>query len=358
MEKEKTIKNLLIILLSLVIILVITKISYLFKPIIDLGFMFLGPIIIGGFIYYWLRPLTRKLASGKMKKYKGLISIGVIILFFMVLVIVLSSAGGVLTEQLQDTIMKISQDETDYMKLIEEKLADFNLDSSFYKKYIEEGKNYLLKLASNIPGIFSGLFSGIGNFTTQLLLVPFILFYLLKDEDEIANNLKAKFPSKYKNQARELFQQLDGVLSTYIVGQLLVALIIGVLMFFGYLIIKMPNAFLMASFSVVTAVIPFIGAFIGILPAIIIALTVDFGLAIKIVILSIIVQQIEGNFITPNFMGSRLNIHPFIVMIVVIISINLLGLFGAFIGIPLYLVITILTKALIKFKKSKEKTTI
>lgn len=350
MDREKIIKNLLIILLALLIILVFTKVDYVFKPIVSLIAMFIGPVIIAGFIYYWLRPITRSLTRGKLYKYKGLISILVIILFFSIFIFALSLSGSVLKDQFQDTIFNMTNNQVDYLSLIEENLAKYKIDINFYK-YLEEGKDYLIKVLTNLPNMFSG----IGNFTTQLILVPFILFYLLKEEDQIGSKILGIIPKAYKGQGAELARNLDGILSTYIVGQLLVALVIGVLMFIGYLIIKMPNALLMASFSIITAVIPMVGAFLGILPAILIALTIDLSLAIKVVVLSIVVQQLEGNLITPNLMGNRLNIHPFIIMIVVIVSINLLGLFGAFIGIPLYLVISILLKELVKFKRSKKR---
>lgn len=350
MDREKIIKNLLIVLLALLIIFVFTKIDYVFKPVINLIVMFIGPVIISGFIYYWLRPISRGLTRGKLYKYKGLISILVIILFFSVFIFVLSLSGSVLKDQFQDTIFNMTNNQVDYLSLIEDNLAKYKIDINFYK-YLEEGKDYLMKVLTNLPNMFSG----IGNFTTQLILVPFILFYLLKEEDQIGSKILGAIPKAYKREGTELARSLDGILSTYIVGQLLVALVIGVLMFIGYLLIKMPNALLMASFSIITAVIPMVGAFLGILPAILIALTIDLSLAIKVIVLSIVVQQLEGNLITPNLMGTRLNIHPFIIMIVVIVSINLLGLFGAFIGIPLYLVISILVKELVKFNRNKKK---
>lgn len=347
MTDNKLKNGLIIILLVLLIILVFSKVYYIFEPVFDILIMFVGPVIIGGFIYYWLRPITRKLSKGKFKKYKGLISIVVILVFFIFISVVISLSGVKLKEEFQSFVYQIVDEDSGIINNINSELSKINIDMSMFNKYVGEMKEKIIDFLSNVPKMFSS----IGDFATQITLIPFVLFYLLKEEDEIAYSIKNRLNSKYKEDELDLLKDLDSVLSTYIVGQLLVALIIGALMFIGYLIIKMPNPLLLATFSVVTAVIPLIGAFLGIIPALFLSLTIGFDMFIKVIVLSIIVQQLEGNLITPNLMGKRLNIHPFIVMIVIIISINLLGIFGAFIGIPLYLLISISIKEIIKMRK-------
>lgn len=345
MKNKEKIENLLIILLILLIVFLANKLSFIFKPILNIIAMFLGPIIISIFLYYWLRPITRFLSKGKLKKYKGIISAIVMILFFLVIMILVSVSGVKLATQFKDTIKSLT--DGTYTKMIEESLGKINLDLTFFNKYKQEIINKLKDIANNIPS----LFSSVGDFFTQLVLVPFMLYYLLKEEDKLDDKIYLLIPDSYKKEGKIYLKNIDKVLSTYIVGQLLVAFVIGVLMLIGYLIIGLPNAFLMSSISVITAVIPIIGTFLGILPALLIAITVDISMVLKVIIVSIIVQQLEGNVITPNLMGNRLNIHPFIIMIVVIISINLFGIFGAFIGIPLYLIIMISIKEYLKCKK-------
>lgn len=352
--ENKNIERLVVLLLILLIIYMMSQVGYIFKPIFDIIAMFLGPLIIGGFVYYWIRPVTRKLSQGKLTKHKGLVSVVAMLLFFTILIVVISLAGVKLTEQLDDTVRNfLSQDQT-IISNIELGLGKLNLNLDFFEKYISQLNNGMKEVLSNVPG----LFSSISDITTQIVLIPFILYYLLKEEDNIARGIRKRIDTdvspKYQDRLKDYLKNLDEVLSTYIVGQLLVAMIIGVLMFIGYLIIGLPNALLMASFSVVTAVIPFIGTFLGVMPPILIAFTLGLDMVIKIVIISVIVQQLEGNIISPNLMGSRLNIHPFIVMIAVIISINLMGIFGAFIGVPLYLALSMSVKEIYQIKKLED----
>lgn len=352
--ENKSIERLVILLLVLLIIYMMSQVGYIFKPVFDIIGMFIGPLIIGGFIYYWIRPVTRKLSQGKLAKHKGLVSVIAMLLFFAILIVVISLAGVKLTDQLDDTVRNFLNEDQTIMSNIELGLGKLNLNLDFFEKYVSQLNDGMKELLANIPG----LFSSISDITTQIVLIPFILYYLLKEEDNIAKGIRTRIDTdvspKYQDRLKDYLKNLDEVLSTYIVGQLLVAMIIGVLMFIGYLIIGLPNALLMASFSVVTAVIPFIGTFLGVMPPILIAFTLGLDMVIKIVIISVIVQQLEGNIISPNLMGSRLNIHPFIVMIAVIISINLMGIFGAFIGVPLYLALSMSVKEIYQIKKLED----
>ena len=106
-----------------------------------------------------------------------------------------------------------------------------------------------------------------------------------------------------------MLAEADHTLAQYITGQLLVALILGILSFIGYLIIGLPNALILTLIIMVTSFIPFIGAIVGALPAVLIGITSSFSLALKTIIVLIVVQQLEGNLITPD-PSSRLQIHP------------------------------------------------
>lgn len=86
------------------------------------------------------------------------------------------------------------------------------------------------------------------------------------------------------------------------------------------------------------------------LPALFIALTIEISIVIKIVILTIIVQQVEGDLITPRIMGNKLSIHPLSVILVILICVHLFGVLGAFVGIPLYRIILAVLNSYKKIK--------
>lgn len=345
--KNKRTRTLIQILIVMTIVFLFMKIQPFIKPILEVIGMLIAPIIIGGFIYYALRPLKKLIL--KLVKNHGVAAILTILIVLAFITIVIINGGAVVKEQFEDTFVNNREQFTEYRKYVEGKIQEVLPDLNLFQRISDNIKGFATSIGSNALGIFSS----VGAITTQFILTPFILFYLLKDGKLFKEKLFSIIPNEHKDKIKDMFKRIDDILSTYINGQLLVATVIGILMFIAYLIIGMPNALLMAVFSLITSVIPFIGPILGILPAMLIALTIDFGLVIKIIIATLIVQQLESNLITPNIMGSKLKLHPLAVIIIVIISINLFGILGAFIGTPLFLVIGTVGKTLYSIKKDR-----
>ena len=344
---EKKVKLLMQVLIIMAILYLFIKIQPSILPILEVIGMLIAPVIIGGFLYYALRPVKILLFN-----WVGNDSIAALvsILIVLTLVIILFIYGGaVVKEQFEDAFVKNKDQLLDYKDYLNGKLQEILPDLNIFERINNNIKELLSGIGTNAMGIFSS----VGNITTQFILTPFILFYLLKDDKLFKEKVFSKMPKKHKGELKKLAIKVDKILSTYINGQLLVASVIGVLMFIGYLIIGMPNALLMALFSLITSVIPLIGPFLGVLPAILIALTIDFGLVIKIAITALVVQQLEGNLITPKIMGDKLKLHPLAVIIIVILSINLFGILGAFIGTPLFLVTINIIKTLYRINKKQ-----
>lgn len=349
MLKQKTTKNLINILLILGIIFLLTKLSNILTPVLDIAGDLIVPIIIGGFFYYALRPIT-KLLKSKTKK-RGLSAILTILLVVAIITFVLFYGGNIVVDQFKVAFIDNQDKFIEYGDYLNGKFREYFPNFDIIPKIIETLKNSIDNLGSNV----SIIFSSVGDFGTQVILVPFVMFYLLKDDTLFERKLfSSVVPMKYRSVIKNMFVKIDEILTTYINGQLLVALIIGTLMFIGYLIIGMPNALLMAAFSLVTSIIPLIGPFLGVLPAILIALTIDLSLVLKIAIVAVIVQQLEGNLITPNIMGNRLKLHPLAVIFIVIISVNLMGILGAFIGIPLFLILVTIGKTVYNIVKNNK----
>lgn len=344
-------KGFINILSVLLIIIAISKVIPIIKPVLEVFLMLIAPIIISFFIYYWLRPIKRKLTQGKYKKYGGIISALVLFLFIGILTAIISSAGVVLVAQFKDVFLNSDGMIGNYKDIIQEQLSNFNISSDIIKRLASALENAVGGIGNSVLDMFSG----IGDFTTQIVLIPFIVYYLLRDEKSAYKKLQSFIQEDKKERVNSVLGTIDGILASYITGQLLVALILGGLMFIGFLILKLPNSLLMATFVTITSIIPIIGAFLGVLPAILTALTIDLLLVVKIVALATIVQQIESNLITPNVMGSKLSIHPLTIMIIVIVSINLMGIFGAFIGVPTYLVLSTIIKDIYKYRSKKDK---
>jgi len=298
-----------------------------------------------------IRPVVRKFEKARV--HRGLMILSVILGFALLIIIFLAYGGTVLKSEFESAFASLSKDidikgfVDGIVKFIPDDIIPKNINMT------NEILNRLRQLILNIGGNLFNFASKIGNIGTQAILVPFILFYVLKDDRKFYGTFISIMPKNYRNNIDKAMREIDEVLSIYISSQLMVSFILGVLMYIGYLIIGLPNALIMAFFAMITNIIPFIGPFLGALPAVLIALTIDWKMILKVIVLAIIVQQAEGDLITPKIVGNKLKLHPLAVIFIILISVQLFGIFGAFIGVPLYLILSILVKTFTGIRRDK-----
>jgi len=135
---------------------------------------------------------------------------------------------------------------------------------------------------------------------------------------------------------------VDEILSVYISGQVLIAFIVGLLIFIGYWAIGLNYAFLLALLAFVFNLIPFCGPFISTIPALFIGLADSPLMAIKVIAVVLMVHLLDLNLISPRIVGQRLNIHPVTVILLLVASLSVFGLVSLFIITPLYAVLKVL----------------
>src|SRR5699024_1793130 len=139
---------------------------------------------------------------------------------------------------------------------------------------------------------------------------------------------------------------------SYIQGQIIVATCIGILLFIGYSIIGLDYAITLAIVAAVLSVVPYLGPTMAISPAIIIAVVDSPFMLLKLAIVWIAVQFLEGHFISPNIMGKTMKIHPLTIMLTLLVAGNLFGIVGVILGIPGYAILKVIIQYLYsKFKQ-------
>jgi len=354
MQNDRLLKFLLKVALILVIILIFNNLRDFFHPVLETFNMLITPLIISLFLYYMMRPVVRRLEKAKV--HRGLMVLTVILSFVFFLVVFLIYGGNSLKNQFQNEFvnnLNKSIDIEGFLQGIIKFIPDGILPDNFNvtNEILNRFRNVILDFSRK----FLGYVSKLGDIGTQAILIPFILFYLLKDDRIFYKKLISILPKTYITEIKEAIKNIDRILSIYISSQLLVSFILGVLMFIGYLIIGLPNALLMAFFAMITNIIPFLGPFLGAAPAVLMAVAIDMKMVLKVIILAIVVQQAEGDLITPKIVGDKLQLHPLEVILIILISVNLFGIFGAFIGVPLYLILSIIVKAVSDIVKKRRR---
>ncbi|MFC4713029.1 AI-2E family transporter [Planococcus dechangensis] len=340
MPKTKWFRFLMYVLVIFAIINLAVRVPFVFYPI-GVAFSTLMPIIIiGGILFYIFRPLV-KLLSRKMPR---VVSILIIFAAFIGLLVGFSLwIGPLIFRQIQALI-------ENFPTIVREVQNQANAAlSSQWWSYIQE-QDFLPDvnpdvIAGNFRNTLTGIGSNILSFTgvlisalTSLIVVPFVLFFLLKDGDRLPASFLRLLPQDSREEGAKILHDMDENLSAYIQGQAIVSLFVGVFCFIAYLILGVDYAIILALVATVTNVIPFLGPVIGAIPAVVVAFFQDPILALWVLIAIVIIQQVESNLISPNVMGKKLSVHPVTIIFLLYIGGNLAGLVGMILVIPTYAV--------------------
>ena len=330
------------IVLVLVGIFLLGQIDFILAPLGTVLKILIFPFVGAALFYYLLRPLIRFLEKKKINKTAAVIGVFVAIIGLGFIFTIF--AGGSVKEEFNDFYVTFS----DQLQVAQKTTEDILNEGNWWKFSGEELEERAIsslelifgQLAENITDWISAVL----NIGTIIILVPIVAFFLLKDDELFHKNMIKLIPPKHKDTATVLFKDIDSTLSIYITGQLIVAAFLGILTYIGYLIIGLPTAIILAIFTMVTSIIPFIGPVLGVLPALFIAVTVDYFMVIKVLIVLLVTQQLEGNLVRPSVMGNRLQIHPLTIILLIIIAVSLYGFVGAFLAIPLYAVVRVILR--------------
>ena len=170
----------------------------------------------------------------------------------------------------------------------------------------------------------------------DLLLIPFFIYYLLADYREMRGRIDRLIPPRFHNLTAGLIGQINEVLSSYVRNQLLIALAMGGMYSVGFLALRVPLAFTIGMLSGLLNFVPYLGTLTGIGLSLLFAALDGAGIWRLIGILAVfaIVQSIEGYYLTPKLLGSRLNLHPMWVLVGLVIGGNLFGLLGIILAVP------------------------
>ena len=194
-------------------------------------------------------------------------------------------------------------------------------------------------IVSNAITVVSSSFSLISSTFSLLFMTPIFTIMLIFSYDNIENGVKRILRNMDREDMITLIKHMDETIGKYILVTALDSMIVGIVSFVIFYFLKMDYSML---FSIIVGfgnVIPFIGPFIGLIPAILYAFTKSFKLVILIVVLITIVQTIEANIVKPWLTGKSVEMHPITTLLVVLVGGALFGIGGAFVAIPVYIVI-------------------
>lgn len=192
-----------------------------------------------------------------------------------------------------------------------------------------------------------GLGRGLGSITTILsyvVLTPVLTYYLIRDWDHLIARIQDMIPVQSRERVSAFALECNGLVSSYLRGQLTVALIIGILTGVGYHLLSFPYATSMGLVAGVFSIVPYLGSVITLVPAIFIALVSGSVWASlgKVLIVFVGVQLLDGSVISPKIVGDSVGIHPVWVVLAMTSGGYAFGVVGLLVAVPAAAIIKLL----------------
>ena len=179
------------------------------------------------------------------------------------------------------------------------------------------------------------------GFALELILIPVLAFYFVLDYRSLTRELYGLVPTARLKETVRINRDVGEILQSYIVGQLILCTIAGILTGLFLWAVGMPYVVVLALFAAITRAIPVVGPVISGVPIILVALLNFPGLAMALYILAFIVVMhfAESKFILPHLIGERMHLHPASVIIVLLIGAEFFGVVGMFFAAPVAAII-------------------
>jgi len=225
-------------------------------------------------------------------------------------------------------------------------LADYGLLKGTPDEFMGELGQDLLDVARSLgKNVLGSLVSFVSNTISLVLSIFGVLFvsvYLLANVRSIKATYLMAAPKRYRRDAAELWESEGNSLSRYLSGLGLDMIIQGAISTVALFFLGVPYALLLGTWVALTAVIPYIGAWLGAIPAVLVALTISPGKAVLTALLYLIIQQIEGNVLQPRIQGQALNMPSILIFLGVIAGAEIAGFLGILFAVPTLAVLKVL----------------
>ena len=227
-------------------------------------------------------------------------------------------------------------------------LGSFELD---VESVVEAARSYWKEAGAALLGVLGTVSRGGGAVITwvlNLVLIPVVTFYLLRDWDKLTAGVLALTPRRLEATVRGIAGEIDEVLGAFIRGQLMVMLALGLTYAVGLWMIGLDLAFVIGAGAGLLSIVPYLGTFVG-LAAALVAAVFEFRDVLHPVLVLLVFgvgQSLEGMVFTPLLVGDRIGLHPVAVIFAVLAGGQLFGFLGILLALPAAAALNVLVRHL------------
>lgn len=328
----------------------IVLIYFMYKYRVTVGAI-IKPFIFSIILAYLLNPIVQVFERRKIRRIYSVIIVyllflALIFLFAVVLIPRLIKDIKILVENLPQYTLQFQALVRDFQN----SYMNSNLPQGL-KDIIDEN---ILNLQDLIAVTLQSTLDSVMNTFSKILnviIVPVIVFYLLKDAEYFKKQSMLLLPKKHRNKALLLFRDIDNAFGKFIRGQIIVALFIGILTTIALTIIEVKYAVFLGLFAGVANIIPYFGPIIGIIPTVFFALFDSPTKALYAAGAFVLIQQIESGILTPKIIGESVGVHPVYVILSLFIGGKLVGIAGMILAVPVLVAIKLTVRHMLRYVK-------
>lgn len=292
------------------------------------------PVGVAYVIYLVLRPLVPFLSKFKINRSTSIAIIFSGFLFLSIYPVV--NVVPTITKEAERLRYFLPKVES-YLKKGYKNLKEEAFDRFGYKIEQEEFPIEILKIGTDTSkAVLLSIPKYLGSLLEWVLVIPFFLFFLLKDDFKIRRSILAITPNSIFERFYNLYYQFNKKLGDYIFAKFIEASIVGIVITAGLLILGVNFAFILGLIAAVTNIIPYVGPFLGAVPGIVLAIA-EYEFSSNfwgVVLLYLIANTFDLALIFPLLVSKIVDLHPVVVVISVILGSQLFGLLGMIISIP------------------------
>jgi len=319
MEKQHTTVNVSTVTV-LKVLAVILLVWFLFA-IRDILLLFIIAIIISSA----MDPLADYLRRIKIPRGLSVLFVYALALGLLALVVYL------MVPPISDQFQQISQ--SNFYEGFRSKIGEYQntLDHFGIGTSLE---NNIRELTSGITGTLFNTTKGVLSGLVSTLTVLVLSFYLTTDENGMKNFIKHLTPYRHQAYVMKLVNKIQRKMGAWVLGQVILSIVIFGLTFIGLTLLGVEYALVLALIAGVLEIIPIIGPIISAVPALFFAFIQNPPLALAVLILYIVVQQVENHVLVPVVMSKSVGLNPVLVILGILVGGALGGIVGAVIAVP------------------------
>jgi predicted PurR-regulated permease PerM len=252
--------------------------------------------------------------------------------------------------QLTTYLPRITTDLTNSLDTVQQQGKDYFDFVAEIQNILETLTGYLQQFSQSALSLVIGAFGGIFSFIAIIV----ISFYLAVMKHGVESFLEAVVPERYEQYVVDLWKRVETKVGLWLQGQLLLALIVGLLVFVGLALLNVRFALVFAILAMALEIVPVAGPVLAAIPAVVMAFVQEPSLALWVTLLYVGIQQVENHLLVPLVLGRTTGLNPVVVLLAILIGGQLAGIVGALLGVPTATIIVEILDDMARLKSSRK----